>query len=155
MTFPEVEDAIAACRKHLDNSNSKGTQIEAYLTCYLLVLICRTFENEIRRLVVERAKLAKDEDIVTFMTNSISTYRSLKVSDIKGKLMGRFGKGHWDRFDEFLRNETTVVTGYSNIVANRHQVAHGGPVNMTLDELVQSYRNSEKVLAQLRTMLGV
>ena len=155
MSFIEVDAAFKVSRKHLDDTKSGSTEIESFLTRYLIVLVCGAFENEIRKLVVDRAMVAKDDDLTTFVTKTISNYRSLKASDLRGKLVGRFGQRHRDGFGKFMSEESEIVTRYNNIVRNRHSVAHGRTVNMTIDELEDSYRKSLKMIEIIRKLLGV
>jgi len=55
MRLVRIDQAIEACQAHLEKSGAIGTEIEAYLTRYLLVLICAAIEEEIESLIIERA----------------------------------------------------------------------------------------------------
>ncbi len=155
MSLAEVDSAIAICQRHLDKVAEPGTEVGAFLTVYLLILICGAFENELERLVVERAKRAMDDDLTSFVQNSMKEYHGLKVSDLKGKLLKKFGVKHTSSFEGFLQREWEAVQKYQNIVTNRHSIAHGTPIYMTFEELIGSYSESKKVLKEIQTILGV
>jgi hypothetical protein len=101
-------------------------------------------------MITLRAAMAGDKEIESFVKNTIKTFRSLKIEDIKGSLLGRFSDGCKSLFDSKIQN-TEAATRYSNIITNRHLVAHGMEINITFDELVISYQKAGDVLAAIRT----
>ncbi|MFQ5444560.1 MAG: hypothetical protein ACE5EK_08080 [Nitrospinales bacterium] len=79
MKIATIDQAIQACESHLVNSNAKGTEIEAYLTRYLLVLMCSSFEEMIEKIVIERAQKSNDSHLVSFVRSSVGhLFRSIK-----------------------------------------------------------------------------
>jgi len=149
----DVEDAILVCRNHLDKKDVRGTEIEAYLTRYLLVLICGAYEKLVRQIVVDRAKRSNDPVLVSFVENTMRNYRSLLISDIKGKLLARLSAKHAKDFDAMIKN-TEGALRYDTIISNRHSTAHGGTVNLTFDELVEAYKKAGSVIASLSNVVN-
>ncbi|SRR6266705_604644 len=154
MSLAEVDLAVDRCQKHVASMTTKDPEIESFLTVYVLIRICGAFEKEIQRLVIERANQTKDKDVVSFVKHTMETYRGLLTSDLKG-LLRRFGDVHGDTFDEFLLKDAEVAQRYQNIVLNRHSIAHGTPITITLEELIASYPESKKVIDKMQTILGV
>jgi hypothetical protein len=154
MPFPSIEAAITACTTHLDTTRTRGTEIEDFLTRFLLIHICGTYEIEIRRLVVERAKRTNDNHVTAFVENMMRDYRSLKVTDLKGKLLKKFSEELSATFDRTVGQDDVALTQYGNIVQNRHEAAHGKEINMTFDELVESFHQSEKIIAAIEKALS-
>jgi hypothetical protein len=151
----EIEYAIGLCQSHLDGSSSRGSEIEAYLTKYLLILICSSYEHRIREMIIERARRTNDSDLASFVDRTYhSSQRGLKISDIRGNLLKRFSDKYVTEFDKKIKPNDVPCIKYSNIVENRHAAAHGGTVNMTFNELVDSYKIAEAVMTSLSEILG-
>ncbi len=153
MKLAAVDNTLRLCEEHLTRTGTKGTEAEDLLTKYLLVVICREFEQEIRRLVLERVRLTKDPHIIAFIERTIKFYRMLKVKDLKGNLLGKFSDEHVSRFEqkisEFQRDMGSgdILSDYGSVLTYRDTVAHGGSIfYMNLDELNRYYVNSLKVI---------
>jgi len=153
MTIANVELAIKTCEMHLNNTGSKGTEVESILTKYLIVHICAAYEIEIKKMVKQRAAKAGDKELESFVNNTIRTFRSLKITDIRGNL-GKFSDGCLSIFDSKIKG-TEAEVRYSNIVINRHAFAHGSDINVTFDELLDSYSKAGAVLTAIREALGI
>jgi hypothetical protein len=154
MKLPKVEVAIQLCKDHLEKTGSKGTEIESILTKYLLVYICGSYETEIKKMITQRAGKTGDKEIESFVGNTIKTFRSLKIEDIRGSLLGRFCDNYKATFDSKVLG-TESETRFSNIVLNRHLLAHGREINITFDELVESYNKAEAVLTGIMEALEI
>jgi len=154
MKLVNVESAIKLCKEHLDNTGAKGTEIESILTKYLLVHICGAYETEIKRMVAQRAAKAGDKELESFVRNSIKAFRSLRMEDIRGSLLGRFSDGCRAIFDSKISG-TEAEIRFTNIVLNRHSLAHGSEINITFDELVESYYKAGKILTAIKEALGI
>lgn len=154
MNLINAESAIKMCKEHLDNTGSKGTEIESILTKYLLVYICGIYETEIKKMVIQRVAKAGDKELESFVKNTIKTFRSLKMEEIRGNLLGRFSDSCKTIFDDKILG-TEAGTRFTNIVINRHSIAHGKEINITFDELEESYYKAETVLTAIQEALGV
>ena len=151
MRIPRIDSAIETCREHLQSTDSQGTEVEAYLTRYLLVFVCATFEEEIKRLITRRVMAIQDEALQAFFSSCMdAVFRSIKTSEIAG-LLKRFGLQYKRIFLDKL--EDRVVTFFNNIVTNRHGVAHTGGANITFSELGNFYDEGHAVLDALKETL--
>ncbi|MBI3797122.1 MAG: hypothetical protein HY268_09175 [Deltaproteobacteria bacterium] len=154
MRLVRIDQAIEACQAHLESSGATGTEIEAYLTRYLLILICATFEEEIESLIIERAAKSGDPGLESFVRSAVGqVFRSLKTSEIAG-LLGRFGVDYKERFRQELTNTERAETFFNNIVTNRHDTAHSVGSNVSFAELVRFYSEGHVVLDAVKTALN-
>ena len=154
MRLARIDQAIEVCQAHLENSGATGTEIEAYLTRYLLVLICAAFEEEIESLIIERAARSGDPALESFVRSAVGQiFRSLRTSEITG-LLGRFGVSYRDRFRQELSNNERAETFFNNIVTNRHDTAHSAGSNVSFAELVRFYAEGHVVLDAVKVALG-
>jgi HEPN superfamily RiboL-PSP-like protein len=153
MRRSEINYAIEACQKHLDQTSSRNTDVEDFLTKFLLVHIYRVYESEIKRLVTERAMRSKDQYLVSYIASTIDRRLRLKVGDLKDDILGRFGSDQKDVFDEIL--DPDDVNYYTNIIVNRHSAAHdSGPVTITFDDISRTALRSGRVIDAFETALN-
>lgn len=153
MELNRIEEALEKCRDHLTKTNSFNTEIESYLTQYLLVLICATLEKEIKSIVIQRARNSNDTHLESFCRSCVSQlFRSIKTNQISG-LLGRFGDDYKTAFSNKV-NGTRAETFFNNIVSNRHQVAHDSGVNTTYEELEVFYREGVTVLDEFQKVIS-
>ncbi|MFH0830069.1 MAG: HEPN domain-containing protein [Candidatus Aenigmatarchaeota archaeon] len=154
MKLPVIDAEIELCKNHLENTKTKGTEIEPMITKHLLVHICGEYEKEIKNMIIQRvAVMTTDEKITSFVEKTIKYFRCLKIKDIKG-LLGRFSESYKDAFSCKI-DDTEFMDRFGNIVANRDLAAHGGNINTTFDEVVESYAKAEPVLDAIRESLEI
>jgi hypothetical protein len=153
LALDDIDRIIDACRRHIIETNSKDTEIETFLTRFLLIHLCAFYEKEIERIVVKRAEKSGDREIISYIEKTVDV-RNIKAGSIKGNILKRFGdecaNSFWDKVDN-----KELGQRYDNILENRNQAAHGGRVEMTLDELIKSHEFAKKVLATLSAALKV
>ena len=155
MSLRLVEHALETCATHLDATDARASEIEAFLTRYLLVLVVAVFEEECERLIAERAAQAKDEPLAAFVNSAThQLLRSTKLSELKGYL-GRFSVSYRDAFEAAIGNDRARLA-LDAIVQSRHEVAHRGgqSIPMTLDDLRQHVTDSREVLEAFAAALG-
>jgi len=146
MSLAMVQHAIETCKRHLDKTGARNSEIEAYLTRYLLVLIVAVYEEEFERLIAERAEKTNDKPLAAFVRSAThKLLRSMKLSELKGYL-GRFSATHADEFSRNSAERSRLA--FDVIVQSRNEVAHSGGTNvvMTLDDLDQHLTESKNIL---------
>jgi hypothetical protein len=145
--------AIADCNAHLQASSAFGTEIESYLTQYLVVILCADVQQEIYRLSEERAALAADGGLSSFVASSArKVLRSVGKSEI-AKYVGMFGADCKERLNGQL--EDHQVTVYNNAVCDRHEVAHSQGTMISFAELVNAVRAAEKIIEAVAYSFGI
>ena len=151
MKLHSVELTIRVCTKHLDSTSSYGSQIEAFLTQHLLIIICAEIEKKIKEMIIAQARDRCSDDFQTFIESCLnSTFRSIQSSEIAG-LLNKFGTARKERFRELV--DERAKTAYDSIVVNRHDIAHGSGSNLTFREAVEFYRRGLSVIESLSTAL--
>jgi len=152
MRLAPIDRAITICEEHLERTQSRGTEIEAFLTRYLLVLMCATFEEEIEAMVLRRLGGSNDQRIESFAKSALDAlFRSTKTGEIAG-LLQRFSPEYKERFQARV-NGTRAETYFNNIVLGRHSTAHSLGANVTLRELVDFYEEGHTVLDAIQEIL--
>jgi hypothetical protein len=133
-----VRVAVETCRVHLDRTNSRNTEIEAYLTAFLLVYTYANLEEAARDLASARARRISDPPARAFATSAWpAVWRGLKVSEL-GEFLQRLGPSRREGFLAKAMAEGNHVA-YGNVLANRHLTAHNLGGNMSFSELETTY----------------
>lgn len=148
MKLARIDKAIEDCKIHLTKTNTFGTEIEAYLTNYLLILISATIEEEIEKIVAMRASKTMDKHIESFVNSCCGDlYRNYNTSKIT-ELLGRFGSDYKEQFKSKVSGLREQQL-YDNIIKDRHKTAHNSGSNITFIELVDSYEKGHIVIDAL------
>lgn len=139
-----TKSAVDDCEKHLTSSAAFGTEIESYLTQYLLVVLCADIQQEIYKISEARASVVKDDAISAYVAATArKVLRSVGKSDI-AKFVEMFGPDHKSKLNNFINDAD--VTIFNNAVSNRHDVAHKQGIQITFRELKSAILVSQKIL---------
>ncbi len=145
MRLSKIDDALETCKDHLEKNNAKGSEIEAFFTRYLLIYICAVFEEEIKKIIVERASNINDTFLNSYVESSLkATFRQIDTGGIAG-VLNHFGPEYKIKFSEKI-NGTKTQTDYNSIVNNRHITAHSSGLDITFNDLVGYYEEGHKIL---------
>ncbi len=154
MRLPQIDRVIEVCQKRLTDCGAMGTEIEIYLTNFLLVFMCATFEEHIEGLINDRASRSQDVFLATFVRSATShLFRNPMTSAIAG-LLGRFGDEHGERFKAEMRKNARAETFFNNLVLERHGTAHKAGSDLTFREVVNFYSEGHAVLDAVALVLG-
>ena len=145
MTLSKLDQDLALCQAHLTTTKSMGTEIESFLTRFLLVHICSEYEKEIKNMITARAEQTGDEELISFIEKTIARIRNIKTGDLRGNVLKRFSDDCLNRFDNKIKGKE-ALSRYENIIANRDLSAHGSSINMTFAELIISHEKAKEVL---------
>ncbi len=152
MELDEVDADIEMVLRHLDDTGGRKTRIEALLTTALLVRTCSIYEKEIRRVVISRTHGSEDADLEQFVEGVLRRRRYLKLSDLRGEILDKFGKKYVEEFNKRVKG-TVYETSYYNITSNRDHGAHGNITSTTVDELKKWHPKARHVLAAFSDVL--
>jgi hypothetical protein len=153
MKLKLVDETIAVCETHLDNTKSRGLQVDLYLASYLAVHIHSAFEQEMKKMVEDRANQVGDDVLRTFMMSCVGiVFRSTKISEMAG-LLNRFGEKYKTQFQDEMKNQTRASTSWDSIVAHRHGTAHESGGTVFVHEIVEYYNHGHLILDAFKTSL--
>lgn len=148
----DVRRIVELCDR-LDGDNPDQRDVKKYLTQFLLIKVCGIYENEIDEIIRERASRSCDAEVVSFILNTVSAYKHLKLDSLKGNVVGKFSS---ERKKEFIErvDGSRAEAAYNSIVGARNAVAHGSNITMTFDEFKKKSRDADGVLADLAAVLA-
>jgi hypothetical protein len=160
MSLPRAEAALEVCERHLTDTGSYNTEVDAILTSYASAVIYSVFEAEARNIVATRAAHpGTDKHLTSFSrTAAKRLMRSIKIGELAGTA-AFFDHTCKERFHNALDDETKLA--WDTICGNRHDLAHeegdeSGPAisNFTFTELIDMYPKALNVLDALRDALS-
>lgn len=163
MTLSDLDDELLLCQNHLNSSINPPKEIEFYLTQFLIVRICGQYEKEIQRIVNERASKTGDSELASFVTSRVAAYKHLDLDQLRGNVLSKFSPKYLDKFNSILKGtlpelspseKSQTEISYTSIVSNRHSIAHGGSITLTLNELIKAHSHAKKVLDALSLALS-
>ena len=153
----KVENAISVCENHLMLTNAFGTEIEAFLTRYLIIYTSSYFEETLEEAFINRAMRTGDVFVIEYFKSEIpQKMKSVGITKLSN-FVRKFGTDFVERFsNEIIGNLAIEVTSYGNIIRNRHMVAHEtqGESQMTFNELVNAYKDSIKIINKMLDILN-
>lgn len=154
MDFTRIDHAMSVCKSHLVATSTANTEIESYLVGYLLSVIYAEFEQRIRAMVCKRAERASDVDVHNFVVSAVGRLmRGIKIAEVKG-IIGQFHPQCSADLDAQV-NDSQMLTMYTNMILNRHGVAHVSGSNMTFLELEASLVHGKLVVEAVAIALGL
>lgn len=153
MKLKLVDETIAVVESHLVAANCRGSQVDLYLASYLAVHIHSAFEQEIERMVEDRANQVGDPVLRNFMMSCVdAVFRSTKISEMAG-LLNRFGEQYKSQFQNEMKIQQRASTSWDSIVAHRHGTAHETGGAVFVHEIVDYYNHGHLVLDAFKTSL--
>ena len=150
LQFSDIESELAVCESHLMKIPNES-DIQSFLTQFLLIRIHGKFEDEIGNILTNRIRRCNDSEIINFFQESFESYRHTKLQDLKS-ILKKFDENKKVSFDKKIRNTEPEIR-YNNIMVNRNKAAHNAPIGMDFNELKRSYFEAKKVLIALESVL--
>jgi hypothetical protein len=144
MRFGQIDAEIAKCEEYLKAAGADGSEIEFYLTQYLVVRIVAEYEARIKTLIQRRCARGNDDHVKAFVSSSARIVtRDFNIGDIKGYL-GRFGEDYAKAFRDVI--DADLIQLWDNMYTARQKVAHLTGFQMTLRELKENYQKTRTVI---------
>ena len=144
-------------RQRLDDLFQKARSLpdqefQSHWSRYLCVLVSGFLENSVRLAYTEYTRRRADVSVAGFVESRLRQFQNPKMGLIL-ELVGDFSR----ELRERLENDTSGRIGESvnSIVANRHKIAHGESVGLTLHTLTQYNVDALKVVELLQQHCGL
>lgn len=146
-----TKTALEDCERHLALSGAFGTEIEAYLTQYLLVVLCADIQQEIYRISEARASVVQDDAISTYVAATARRVLRSVGKDEIASYISMFGPNHKKMLNSLI--DDADVTTFNNAISNRHNVAHKQGTQITFRELKNAVSAAQKILKSVERSL--
>ena len=156
--FSTIDFQINEAKNEIEQLNNQGidtTKIKHQYLRSLVLLIVSEYENLLEAIFIERAKQSNDIQLTNYVKSQIEKkFRSPDLTKINATL---------GFFDSILKrdfmssiNNTPVNSAWDNIMKARHYIVHKqGSLNITFEELLESYPKTKTVFIEVLNQLGV
>ena len=148
---------ITRQRQRLDDLFEKAkslpdAEIQSHWSRYLCVLVSGFIENSVRLTYAEYARVRANPPVADFVESRLRQVQNPKMGTILD-VAGGFSQ-EW-RMDLEKETRGRLAESVNSIVANRHKIAHGESVGLSLSVLMQYYGDAIKVIDLLRQQCGL
>lgn len=148
---------ITRQRQRLDDlfqkaKNLPDPELQSHWSRYLCVLVSGFLENSVRITLTEYSRNRADVSVFDFVESRLRQFQNPRMGAIL-ELTGGFSQ----EWKQLLEKDTSgqLCESVNSIVGNRHKIAHGESVGLTLHTLTQYYRDAVKVVDLLRLQCGL
>lgn len=127
-------------------------ELQSHWSRYLCVLVSGFLENSVRLTYTEYARTRAEPFVSDFVESRLRKFQNPNMEAILA-LTGGFSRGWRERLEKATSGQ--LRESVNSIVRNRHKIAHGESVVLTLHTLVQYYKDALKVVDLLRQQCGL
>jgi hypothetical protein len=146
MKLAQVDAVIKACEDHLTANKAFGTDVEKFLTGYLVVMTYSALEEFLEDAIRKRAERTGDKVLASLVSSAIGiVLRSIGTGELSG-VLNRFGEDHKKAFRQRMDANPQAETSYNSIIGQRHNVAHTATFTLSFREFVNYYESGHVVL---------
>jgi hypothetical protein len=127
-------------------------ELQSHWSRYLCVLVSGFVENSVRITYADYARSRADAIVVEFVQSRLQQFQNPKMGAIL-ELVGSFSQ----EWRQQLEADTSgqLSESVNSIVGNRHKIAHGQSVGLSLQTLSQYYADALKVIDLMRQQCGL
>ena len=152
MSLPEITSQRQRLDDLFDKAKGLDPEVQAHWSRYLCVLISGFLENCVRLTYAEYVINRSEASVANFVERNLRRFQNPRMNLII-ETAGMFSDDWREQLE--LQTEGQLETSVNSIVANRHQIAHGKSVQLTLQLLSQYYGDALKVVSLLRRQCGL
>ncbi len=155
--FPRTMLEIKRQKQRLDElfdaaGRLSDVELQSHWSRYLCILVCGFLENSVELCLSEYARQRSDPTVANFVSAKLRGFQSPKMGSI-AELFGAF-KPEWkSEIDGATQGQ--LSDSVNSIVGNRHRIAHGQSVSLSLSSLKDYFRDAAAVVALLEKTCGV
>ena len=124
-------------------------ELKADLAKYLCVIVSGYLEKSVSELLIEHARKSGAPSLLRYVEKTTSRFANANSEKIL-TIVDQFDSNWHSRMQAVLVDE--VKAAVDSVVANRHQIAHGGSVGLTLARMVAYYELVQGVIEELADM---
>lgn len=152
--FEAIDREIIVSKKFLAfKKDSLDTEIEVILSKSLILTICSSYEEEIKKSIEKRLESCTDLDLTRFTLSILRDSQYLAYSDLKGKILDKFGESYVTKFENFTNPQ--IISGYDSLVRGRHKGSHTTKFTGTFEDIVKYHEQGKYVIIAFQRTLKI
>ena len=150
--FEAIDREIRVSKKFLAlKKDSLDTEIDVILSKSLILTICSSYEEEIKRAIEKRLERCADQDLTRFVLSVLKGSKYLAYSDLKGKILEKFGESYVEEFKKFTNDE--MINSYKSLVDKRNVGSHTTRFVVTFDDVINYHKQGKHVISAFQRTL--
>lgn len=139
----EIENVI----KEIESFKGVSEKVNSYLAKFLVVFICGMYEEAIEGIIKDMVNKIDNKNISNYIKNTISfSFRSPNFENIK-KLLKNFDSSLEKDLQKLILEKNRIAL--ENIVINKNSIAHGGKITITINDIINYYKDSKIVIEKI------
>jgi HEPN superfamily RiboL-PSP-like protein len=127
-------------------------EIQSHWSRYLCVLVSGFLENSVELCLSEYSRRAANNEVANFVSARLRGFQNPKMGAIL-ELLGSFNADWRTRVE--AATEGQLSDSVNSIVGNRHRIAHGESVSLSMSSLASYYKDAVAVIDLLQRTCGV
>lgn len=127
-------------------------EIAAYLSGYLVVMICGIYEDCLEYLMVERASSGGDAEVQNFVKITLAnSFRNPTFGTLVGAL-NKFSPTYGEAIQRQIKKSAREAL--DSIVENKNSIAHGKSISVTIGDVVDYHSRSIVIFEATEQLLA-
>lgn len=139
---------------HLISEAGRATgndpELLAHWARYLCILVSGLLEVSIRSVYSEYVKARAAPYVANYVETQLRSFQNPKCEKIF-QLIGSFNPEWVHKLNELIDEQVRLAV--DSIVTNRHQIAHGRSVGITLSQIQTYYREALRLIEAIESLL--
>lgn len=142
---------LALLFKNVPADPSGSLEVQAHWARYTCIVMSGYIEDSVKELfrayTIERVPTT----VFNYVSAQLKSFQTADTDKIS-ELVSRFDKAWSESFTTFLTEERRAAV--NSVVGNRHRIAHGLDVQVTMSQLSQWYPKVNEVIDYLKELCG-
>lgn len=127
-------------------------EVQSHWSRYLCVLVSGFLENSVEICLGKYSRRVTNDAVANFVSSKLRGFQNPKMGHI-AELFGSFDPAWAAKLD--AETQGRLSDSVNSIVGNRHKIAHGESVSLSLGSLATYYQDAVKVIELMEKTCGV
>lgn len=123
-------------------------EVKSNLANLLCIRISGVIETYLKTKISDYSDKKVPKQISRYLSFKFSDITNLKESKLRD-VLGQFSTEWQSKFEAFIQDNQQLKSSLDSLITNRHNIAHGQRVSLTLRLVRQYYEDAKKVIEEL------
>lgn len=123
-------------------------EVKSYLANFLCIRVSGLVENYLKTRISDYSNRKVPKEVSRYLSLKLADITNLKETKLRDAL-GQFSTEWQAKFETLMHDNQQLKSSLDSVIANRHNIAHGQHVSLTLKSVKQYYEDIKKVITEL------
>lgn len=138
----EIDSAFSLSERQEDE------EVKSYLANFLCIRVSGLVENYLKTRISDYSNKKVPKEVSRYLSLKLADITNLKETKLRDAL-GQFSTEWQAKFETLMHDNQQLKSSLDSVIANRHNIAHGQYVSLTLKSVKQYYEDIKKVITEL------